>query len=121
MQPGTPLAHIHRLRVIVKRPVMADVDRFPTSRVPGFPRDPAELPQLLLLYLLERWGIRVSAVREKLRADLAGTEELRLLKLIPPAAQLVIEAIFFDQARKPFLIATQHARTDTHRYVKEVR
>ncbi len=94
MQPGTPLAHIHRLRVIVKRPVMADVDRFPTSRVPGFPRNPAELPQLLLLYLL---------------------------KLAPPVDQLVIEAIFFDQAGQPFLIATQHAQTDTHRYVNEVR
>ncbi len=121
MQPGTPLAHIHRLRVIVKRPVMADVDRFPTSRVPGFPRNPAELPQLLLLYLLERWGTRVSAVREELRADLAGTEELRLLKLAPPVDQFVIEAPFFDQAGQPFLIATQHAQTDTHRHVNEVR
>jgi GntR family transcriptional regulator len=121
VQPGTPLVHIHRLRLVAGRPVMADAYRFPASRVPGFPRDPAALPQLILLHLLEHWGIRISAVREELRADLAGPEEVRLLELASPAALLVIEATFFDQAGQPFLIATQRARTDTHRYVNEVQ
>ncbi|WP_206030188.1 GntR family transcriptional regulator [Roseomonas sp. AR75] len=118
---GAPLIRIRRLRVVGEVPVMLDEYRIPATRVPGFPRDAATLPELLYLRLLEDWGIRLTAVREELRADLATEEECRLLRLPGPVALLVIDAVCFDQAGQPALLATQRAQTAAHRYVNEVR
>jgi GntR family transcriptional regulator len=121
LAPADNLIRIHRLRLIEEQPVMTGIFRIPAQRVPGFPRTPAELPQLLYLFLLESWGIRVTAVRETLRAELATEEDCRLLGLPDPAAVLVIEETSFDQAGQPCLLVTHAARTDRHRYVNEVR
>lgn len=116
-----PVIRIHRRRSIEGRAIMLDVYRLPVALVPGFPRDPAALPPLLYLYLLDRWGLRVTAVREELRADLATDEDRRLLALPEPAALLVIEETSYDQTGQPCLLATHRARTEGHRYVHEVR
>jgi len=119
--PGAALLRLRRLRLVADRPVMLDLFRIPAARVPGFPRDPAAAPELLYRHLLDRHGIRVTAVREELRAELAAAEDRRHLDLPAPSALLVIEATVFDQAGAPCLLATQRARTDAHRYVNEVR
>ncbi len=67
-------------------PVMHDRLRLAEERVPGLPRDPEALPPLLYLHLLERYGIRISAVREQITADLASDEDMALLDL--PGARL---------------------------------
>jgi GntR family transcriptional regulator len=118
---GAPLLRIQRLRSVAGTPVMLDHYLLPAARVPGFTRDPAALPQLLYLHLLETWGIRVTAVREELRADLASPEDRALLALPDPSALLVIDSTCFDQTGQPCLVASQRARTDAHRYVSEVR
>ncbi len=116
-----PVIRIHRRRSIEGQAIMLDMYRIPVALVPGFPRDPVALPQLLYLYLLDRWGLRVTAVREELGAELANTEERALLSLPEPAALLVIEETSYDQAGRPCLLATHRARTEHHRYVHEVR
>jgi GntR family transcriptional regulator len=113
--------HISRRRSIAARPIMLDLYRIPASQVPGFPREAASLPELLYLYLLERWGIRVTAVREELGADLATAKDRAALSLPNPAALLVMEETCYDQTGKPCLLATHRARTEHHRYVNEVR
>jgi GntR family transcriptional regulator len=116
-----PVINLQRLRLVEDRPVMADTYRIPAARVPGFERNAAALPPLLYLHLLENWGIRITAVREELRAELATSEDRRMLALPDPASVMVIEAICFDQAGQACVAATQRARTDLHRYVNEVR
>lgn len=116
-----PVIHLHRLRLVENQPVMTDTYRIPASRVPGFGLDASALPPLLYLHLLEHWGIRVTAVREELRAEIATAEDRRLLALHEPAAVMVIDAVCFDQAGQPCVAATQRARTDGHRYINEVR
>lgn len=118
---GARVLRLHRTRSIAGRPVMHDRFVLPADRVPDFPRDPDQVPELLYLHLLERYGIRISAVREQLSADLANDEDLALLELAPPAAVLTIEAIAYDQASLPTLLATHRATTEAHRYVNEVR
>ncbi|HEV7264460.1 MAG TPA: GntR family transcriptional regulator [Falsiroseomonas sp.] len=120
LAPGSPLLDLRRLRLVDGQPVMLDCFRIPAARVPGFPRDAAALPELLYRYLLEVHGIRVSAVREELRAELGTAQELKLLELPTPSALLVIEAVVFDQTGAPCLSATQRARTERHRYLNEV-
>lgn len=119
--PGAPLLRLKRLRLVADQPVMSDLYYLPAARVPGFPRDMADAPELLYLALLETWGIRVTAVREEVRAEVATAEDRRDLHLPDPAAVLVIEATIYDQAGAPCLEAVQRARTDAHRYVNEVR
>jgi len=118
---GAALLRVARLRVVDDRPVMHDLLRIPAGRVPGFPRDPAAVPELIYRHLLDSHGIRITAVREALRAELATAEDRRHLALPDPAAVLAIEATVFDQAGRPCLLTTQRARTDGHRYVNEVR
>ena len=116
-----PIIRIVRRRSIAGKPIMVDIYRIPASLVPEFPRDAAALPELMYLYLLERWGVRVTAVREELRAELAAAADRATLTLTHPAALLVMEETCYDQTGKPCLLATHRARTEEHRYVNEVR
>jgi len=102
-------------------PVMRDWMTMAAARVPEFPMAPKSVPELTYLYLLERYGIRISAVREQLTAALAEPEDLRLLRLKHPAAVLVTDEIAFDQAGRPTILGSHRARTDRHCYVNEVR
>lgn len=118
---GTPLLRLRRIRLIGDQPVLSDLIRLPAARVPGFPRDATRVPELLYLHLLEAYGVRVTAVREELSAELATPRDREELDLHNPAAVLVIEATVFDQAGAPCLVITSRARTEAHRYVNEVQ
>jgi GntR family transcriptional regulator len=112
---------IDRWRSVDGRRIMLDTYRIPAALVDGFPRNAAALPELLYLYLLEGWGVRVTAVREELRAELASAEDRAALALPDPAALLVMDETCYDQTGKPCLLATHRASTVRHRYVNEVR
>ncbi len=121
LAPGAEVVHVHRLRIVGGRPVMRDRLVLPAAAVPGFPTVPARVPELLYLHLIERYGLRVSAVREQITAALAEPDDLRLLKLRPPAPLLVIEEVAFDQSGAPVLLGSHRATTAGHAYVNEVR
>lgn len=110
-----------RVRSIDGAPVMHDVFILPAARLPGFPATSAEAPPLLYLFLQERYGLRISAVSERLRAELATPEMAAALGLSCPAAVLVIEEIAYDQANRPTVCATHTATTARHRYINEVQ
>ena len=118
---GAEVVRLHRLRLVGGKPVMRDSLTLPAAVVPDFPTVPARVPELLYLYLVERYGVRVSAVREEITATLADADDLRLLKLRPPAPLLVIDEIAFDQSGGPVLRGTHRATTAAHCYVNEVR
>lgn len=112
---------IHRLRLIDGRPIMRDRYIFPAARLPDFPTTSGDVPELLYLHLLERYGIRISAVREQITAELADEEDARLLALSPPAPVLAINEISFDQSGAPTILGLHRATTAQHCYVNEVR
>lgn len=112
---------IHRIRHADGRPVMHDRFLLPEERVPGFPTETSALPSLLYLHLLERYGIRISAVRETITADLASDEDMALLNLPSRQAVLNIDEVAYDQAGVPTLLASHRATTASHVYVNEVR
>lgn len=112
------VVRIYRVRRIAGRPVMHDRMIFTAARVPDFPLD--DVPELLYIYLLERYGIRISAVREHLSAELATDQDCRLLEAKHPAAVLVIDEVAYDQNGAAVIWATHRAVTDHHRYVNEV-
>ncbi len=121
LPPGSPLIAIDRLRRLRHRPVMHERFFFPAARLPDFPARSADVPDLLYLHLLEHYGIRISAVRERLNAELATPEDRRLLALPERAAILVIEEIAFDQGGLPMIFARHRATTDGLCYINEVR
>jgi GntR family transcriptional regulator len=112
---------IHRIRHTDGRPVMHDKLRLAEERVPGLPREPEALPSLLYLHLLERYGIRISAVREQITADLASDEDMVLLDLPGRQAVLTIDEVAYDQAGVPTILGRHRATTASHAYVNEVR
>jgi GntR family transcriptional regulator len=119
--PDAPVLRLHRTRNIEGRPVMHDRFTLSAERIPGFPEEPDAVPELLYLHLLERYGIRISAVREQVTAELANDEDLALFGLAAPAAVLQIDEIAFDQAGVPTLLATHRAITAGYCYINEVR
>lgn len=112
---------IHRIRHADGRPVMQDRLVMAEERLPHWPRDTAELPPLLYLHLLERYGIRISAVREQIAAELASDEDIALLQLGGRQAVLTIDEVAYDQAGVPTIIGWHRATTTAHAYVNEVR
>lgn len=117
---GTVVA-IHRIRHVDGRPVMRDRLLLAAERVPGLPREPGELPPLLYLHLLDRYGIRISVVRERITADLADEEDRALLRLEAHQPVLTIDEVAYDQAGVPIILGWHRATTAAHVYVNEVR
>ena len=112
---------IHRIRHADGRPVMLDKLILAEERVPGLPRTPEALPPLLYLHLLEQYGIRISAVREQITADLASDEDMKLLRLPDRQAVLTIDEVAYDQGGVPTILGWHRASTAAHAYVNEVR
>jgi len=112
---------VHRIRHVDGRPVMHDKLVMAQERLPDWPHDTDELPPLLYLHLLERYGIRISAVREQITADLAGEEDIALLELRGREAVLTIDEVAYDQAGVPTILGWHRATTAAHAYVNEVR
>jgi GntR family transcriptional regulator len=121
LEPATPVLHLHRTREVAGRVVMHDRFALSAARLPEFPQKPEQVPELLYLFLLERYGIRISAVREQVSAELADAEDLALLGLAGPTAVLRIEEIAYDQSSIPTIYAIHRAATAEHRYVNEIR
>jgi GntR family transcriptional regulator len=108
-----------RRRKIGGRVVMWETMVLPAARVPDFPRgDP---PERLYVYLLEAQGIRVSAVRESLSAELADAADREHLRLRQAAAVLRIEEVAYDQNGTAVIWAVHRAVTDKFSYINEIR
>jgi GntR family transcriptional regulator len=121
LEPGAEVIKLERVREIEGRPVMRDLFAFASERVPDFPMSAAKVPQSVYIYLLEQHGIRISAVREEIRASLATPEDCELLKLVQPAALLTIQEVAFDQANRPMIYGEKKASTENHMYINEIR
>ena len=74
-------------------------------------RGAREVPELLYMHLLERYGIRISAVREQLTAALAETRSAPAGPRAP-APMLAIEEIAYDQAGAPTILGWHRASTE---------
>jgi GntR family transcriptional regulator len=119
--PRSPLIAIHRLRRVAGRPAMHERLVLPAARLSDFPTKPPDVPALLYLHLLERYGIRISAVRETITAKPSSPEDRRLLGLKPQSAVLVIDDVAYDQSGQPVILAHHRATTDRFRYINEIR
>lgn len=112
---------IDRVRYADGKPVMHDRFVMDAARFPGLSRPAEDLPHLLYAHIAETYGVRISAVREQLSAQLADETIARALELPPNAPVLVIEEMAYDQTNTPTILATHHADTTSHRYVNEVQ
>ncbi|TNM63667.1 GntR family transcriptional regulator [Aliirhizobium smilacinae] len=118
---GAPVVAFHRVRYVDDKPIMHETLTLSRERVPDFPEKAEDIPPLFYLHLLDRFGIRISAIREQIGADLATDEDARWLNLKIPAAVLTIDEIAYDQMAVPVLISAHRATTANHRYVNEVQ
>src|ERR1700723_3349635 len=107
LAPAALLIRIKRLRIVACCPVMHETIAIPADRLPGFTEQLKLVPDLLYVHLLERYDIRISAVREKITAELASQEDETLLGLEHPSAVLAIDARAYDQSDR-LCIITQH-------------
>jgi GntR family transcriptional regulator len=121
LAPASSVIDLHRVRLVDDLPVMHDRYVLAAERVPGFPTTVEEVPELLYLFLLERYGIRIAAIREQLSAELATAEDQDLLGLKSPAPVLAINDVAFDQNGLPTIFGMHRATTEKHTYVNEVR
>lgn len=119
--PGEPLLRIERLRRVEGRLVMRSVLTMVARRLPGFPEQPETVPQRIYLQLLDAYGIRIAAVRERFSAALADADDRRLLGLDEPTALMIIDEEAFDQTGALTIVSRHHTLTDGHCYVNEIR
>jgi len=117
------VVRIERLRIADGRPVMIDRCVIPAALTPGLSTEKHEVPALIYKWLLETYGIRLSAVRERITARLANPEDCRLLELDPsrPHALMEIRETAYDSRNHAILTMDHVALTDDHCYVNEVR
>jgi GntR family transcriptional regulator len=121
LERDAEVIRLHRRRSVEGTPVMHETLTLPALRLPDFPQNPRDVPELLYLHLLEHYGIRVSQVRESVTAELATPEDRRLLALRAPAPVLVIDEIAYDQAGIAVLLSHHRATTKGYCYINEVR
>ncbi|WP_245480509.1 GntR family transcriptional regulator [Neorhizobium sp. NCHU2750] len=121
IEKGAPVVRFHRYRSVDDKPIMHETLTLPLERVPDFPDSKEDIPPLFYLHLLENYGIRISAIREQIGADLATDIDVRWLGVTLPAAMLTIDEVAYDQMAVPVLISAHRATTANHRYVNEVQ
>lgn len=121
ISPDEEVIRIERVRHVDGRPVMIDSISLLAELVPGLCEDPEAFPQLLYLHIFERYGIRISAIREQIGAALATEADAALLDIRLPEALLVIDEIAYDQSAVPVLCARHRALTTSLCYVNEVQ
>lgn len=120
--PGeAPVIELHRLRLVDDRPVMHEVIILPSHLVPGFPTDPKLVPQRIYPMLWDDYGLRISAIREQVEAEIADQADCDLLNLTPPAAVLVLHEVAYDQSGHPILLCHHRACTRDDVYINEVQ
>lgn len=117
---GDEVIHLRRLRNVDGIPAMHETLTLPAARLPDFPAA-EQVPPLLYRFLMERYDIRVAAVREQVTATLASEEDARLLALSMPHAIMVIDEISFDQSAMPVILAHHRFSTRHFMYVNEIR
>ncbi|MGJ5177368.1 GntR family transcriptional regulator [Bradyrhizobium oligotrophicum] len=118
---GEPLLHLHRIRRVAGAPVLHSRISMVASRVPEFPREMTKVPALIYRHLLEAYGIRIAAVREKVTAEVATKEDRKLLGLPAPGAVLVIDEEAYDQTGALAILSRHRATTAHHYYSNEIR
>lgn len=118
--PATEVVEIKRIRLVRGRRVMHERQVIAAERVPDLPERDA-LPPLLYLYLLERYGIRISMAREVVQACGIGDEDRAHLDISDAAAVLQIHTVAYDQSGMPTIVATHRCLTDELLYINEVR
>lgn len=116
-----PLLRLHRVRRVTGAPILHSRISLVAERIPGFPHEPAKVPALIYRHLLEAYGIRIAAVREKVTAELATEEDCRLLHLASPSAVLVIDEEAYDQTGALAIRSRHRATTAHHHYSNEIR
>jgi GntR family transcriptional regulator len=121
IEEGAAIVSFHRVRIVDDKPIMHETLTLSRERVPDFPENAEDIPPLFYLHLFEQHGIRISAVREQIGADLARDDDAKWLGLTLPAAVLTIDEVAYDQMAVPVLIAAHRATTANHRYVNEVQ
>jgi GntR family transcriptional regulator len=118
LEEGTELVRIRRVRSVGGRPIMSEELCLPSARLPGFSL--TSIPELLYISLFERYGIRITAIREQLSAEAASPHDGELLSVPAGAPLLVIDEIAYDQLAIPVICAHHRALTDNYRYVNEI-
>jgi GntR family transcriptional regulator len=118
---GEPLLCLHRVRRVGGIAVLHSRLCLVAQRVPGFPIEADKVPALIYRHLLEAYGIRIAAIREKLTAELASDEDCRLLRLASPNAVLVIDEEAYDQTGALAICSQHRATTARHHYANEIR
>lgn len=109
---------LKRVRLIEGVPVMWDIFTMPAKLLPNFPFD--DIPERLYIYLLEQYGIRISAVRESLSAELSNEEDKHLLEFFDLRPIMQIEEVAYDPSGTPISWTKHRALTEGLRYVNEV-
>lgn len=109
---------LKRVRLIEGNPVMWDVFAMPYDLLPDFPLD--DVPARLYIYLLEEYGIRISAVRESLSAELAIEEDKTHLGFSDMRPIMQIEEVAYDPSGTPISWTIHRTLTEGYRYVNEV-
>ena len=110
---------INRLRRVNGTPIMLDSMALNAKMLHDFPlSDP---PDRIYLYLLEAYGIRITAVREKVTAVIAEKFEEKLLELDEATALLQIDEVSYDQSGQAIIWTVHRALTEKFQYVNEVR
>nr|WP_182422136.1 GntR family transcriptional regulator [Aureimonas sp. ME7] len=119
--PEARVLHLHRLRLVSERPVMHEVIILPTHLVPGFPSEPDEVPHRIYPMLWDAFGLRISAIREEVEAEIATETDCALLGLTSPAAVLVLHEVAYDQMARPILLNDHRASTREDVYINEIQ
>nr|WP_246022292.1 GntR family transcriptional regulator [Pararhodobacter zhoushanensis] len=112
---------IHRLRLVGGRPVMHETVILPMHLVPDFPTEADEVPELMYLCLWSDYGLKISAIREQIEAELANETDVALLGLSAPAAVLVLSEVAYDEQAQPILLNDHRACTRDDVYINEIQ
>lgn len=121
IEPSTQVHRLHRLRRVDGRAVMHEEIILPLHLAPDLAENLDEFPERLYIALWDNYGLKISAIREEIEADLANATDCDLLGLTIPAAVLVINEVAYDEMARPILLSCHRAHTGDDVYINELQ
>ncbi|MGU3575967.1 GntR family transcriptional regulator [Brucellaceae bacterium C25G] len=121
IETGDNVIEISRIREVQDRPVMHETVVINAAIAPDFPLNVEAIPERIYPALWELCGLKIAAIRERIAAELATSEDCRLLNLNSPAAVLVIHEIAYDEQAQPILLNHHRATTENDIYINEIQ
>src|SRR5690606_1840440 len=120
LRPAAHVWRVERVRLFGDTPILIETIVLPAERFPGF-GDLDAVPNSVYRLYFRRWGVRIAAAEERLKAITASASDATHLGCDPGTPLLEIRRVATDLESNIVELRLSRCRTERIHYLSELR